>query len=144
MLQILIGAAAFMLVALAAVPYWRHRRISGVPGAYYLEQKFQVLVVDMWRDYKVSDAGSPGKRNDPDSVAQATANFLPFFFHAVRQGYDSELRVYVEDFSARKGREALCHAIAWLVIDHESRGDQTVARRAFAALLTRRDYPPTS
>ena len=135
MLQILIGSIVFILVAFAAIPYWRHRRISGIPGAYYLEQKFQALVVDLWRDFKAGEDGGRHHHGKPDRLAALAREFVPFFTSAVEAGYDSELELYLKDFVELRSEAELQRAVACVVIDYEGRDNPLLRQQAMVYLL---------
>ena len=136
MLQVVIGALLFLVVAVVALPYWRNRRISGVPGAYYLEQKLESLIVELWRDYKAESA-EQGHRHgrQPDRLAVMAREFVPVFRAAIADGYDAEMTVFIDDFLARHEESDLARAIALVVIRHESAGDPLLYRQALLSLL---------
>ena len=136
MLQIIVGTLLFLVVAVLALPYWRNRRISGVPGAYYLEQKLEALVIELWRDYK-ADSAEQGRRHGkkPEHLAAMARDFVAVFRGAIADGYDAEMSVFIDDFLARHDEQALARAIALTVIRHEAGDDMLLYRQALLSLL---------
>lgn len=138
MLQLLIGIVVFVVAAFAAVPFFRHRHVSGVPGAYYLEQKFQALVVDLWREYLVSSALSSEDLHDPEALARVAIVYAGVFREAVEERkYDSEIELYLRDFVQRRGEQDLFRTIIATLLDYQCRDNPVLHRQAMMEVLQR-------
>ena len=112
MVQMLVAIILFTLLALLVAPlWWRRRRVSGLPGAHYLEQKCQSLAEEAWRDFRIRDEQYAARRTDADYLGRRLADFTRVFRHMVENGYDNEVRLWLADLSEREGREAGDRAI---------------------------------
>jgi hypothetical protein len=120
MLQMLVAVVLFTLLALLVAPlWWRRRRISGLPGAHYLEQKCQSLAEEAWRDFRIRDEHYAARRTDPDYLGRRLAEFTRVFRHMIDNGYDNEVRLWLVDLCEREGREAADRAILAPVLAYE-------------------------
>ena len=120
MVQMLVAILLFTLLALLVAPlWWRRRRVSGLPGAHYLEQKCESLAEEAWRDFRIRDEHYAARRTDPEYLGSQLAEFTRVFRHMIDQGYDSEVRLWLAELNEREGREAADRAILAPVLAYE-------------------------
>ena len=135
--HILIGTVLFLLLVLAALPFWRRRPGSNVPGAYYLAQTFRDQVIDVWRDFRIANEDYPRHRNDPVWVGELAATFAGVFSQQVVDKYDREMRVWRDDLLAREGQAGLHRAIIIAALEFQYRQDQQALSEALVVALHR-------
>ena len=136
-LQIVLGTVLFLLLALAALPFWRRRPRSSVPGAYYLEQTFRDQVVDVWRDFRIASDDYARHRSDPVWVGELAATFAGVFAQQIAGQYEREMRVWRDDLLAREGEAGLLRAIIIAALEFQYRQDRQPLSEALVVALQR-------
>lgn len=133
LMQVLIGVVLFMLLVLAALPFWLRRPAARVPGDYYLRQTFRDQVVDVWRDYRITLDDYRQQRHDPSWLGREVARFAPVLANTLRQDYRNEMRVWLDDLLEHEGEEGLLRAIIIAVIDFQCGGQRGSDERSLQA-----------
>ena len=135
MLQVLIGVILFVVVAFAAAPFFQHRRISGVPGAFYLEQKLQAQVIELWREFRVESGLQREQLRNAEELARQAVIFAAFFRKAIDDGYDEELALYLRDFRERRGEAEVFRTIIATLLDHHCADNRLLREQAMLEVL---------